>query len=93
MTCGGSSGSGGNISATSDTNVSSAILSIQERGIDFQRERFLIRLSTDFCEHILRMSVESLWRNEYSFYLVDFQYSLIQISMLEFLESLEFIEF
>ena len=58
-----------------------------------ERERFLIRLSTDFCERILRMSVGSLWRNEYSFYLVDFQYSLIQISMLEFLESLEFIEF
>ena len=58
-----------------------------------ERERFLIRLSTDFCEHIFRMSVGSLWRNEYSFYLVDFQYSLIQISMLEFLESLEFIEF
>ena len=52
------------ISATSATNVSSAILSIQERGIDFQRERFLIRLSTDFCEHILRMSVGRSWRFE-----------------------------
>ena len=45
MTCG---GSGENISATSATNVSFAILRIQERGIDFQGEKSLKRISTDF---------------------------------------------
>ena len=42
-----------------NTSAISAILSIQERGIDFQRERFLIRLSTDFLEMSMKVSVES----------------------------------
>ncbi|MBR5444257.1 MAG: hypothetical protein IKV22_07720, partial [Paludibacteraceae bacterium] len=40
----------GNVFATSATNVSFAILSIQEKGIDFQGKRVLKWISTDFWE-------------------------------------------
>ena len=52
-TCGGSGGGGG-IFRHSATNVSFAILRIQERGIDFQGKRVLKWISTDF----LGMSVK-----------------------------------
>ena len=50
-------------SAISATNVSSAILSIQERGIDFQGKRVLKWISTDFLEMSVNVSVKKyeLW--------------------------------
>ena len=61
--------------------------------VDYQVDSFMDLLAENFLRTSTNVFAESPWRNEYSFYLVDFQYSLIQISMLEFLESLEFIEF